>query len=246
MNLLLLPGLLCDAAVWAPMLPSLEAAADCRIADYADARSLTEMAERVLADAPPSFALAGHSMGGRVALEIVRRAPGQVSRLALLDTGFRARPAGPAGAEEKARRLALLTLARESGMRAMAREWVRPMVHPDRRDDRALIDAILDMFERRTASEFAGQIEALLARPDTTALLRSIACPALVLCGREDGWSTCAQHREMAALIPNARLAIVERCGHMAPMERPREVASALLAWLRAPARVETVRQWAS
>ena len=72
----------------------------------------------------------------------------------------------------------------------MAREWVRPMVHPDRRDDQALIDAILDMFERRTASEFAGQIEALLARPDTTALLRSIACPALVLCGREDGWST--------------------------------------------------------
>ena len=95
MNLLLLPGLLCDAAVWAPMLPHLEAAADCRIPDYADATSLPEMAERVLADAPPSFALAGHSMGGRVALEIVRRAPERVPRLALLDTGFRARPAGP-------------------------------------------------------------------------------------------------------------------------------------------------------
>ncbi len=246
MKLLLLPGLLCDAAVWASVVPHVEVAAACRIPDYADATSLSEMAARVLADAPPTFALAGHSMGGRVALEIVRRAPERVLRLALLDTGFRARPEGPVGEDEKARRLALLALARDEGMRAMAREWVRPMVHPDRLGDGALIDAILDMFERRTTSEFAGQIEALLARPDAATLLRAVACPALVLSGREDGWSTPSQHEEMAALIPGARLAVVEHCGHMAPMERPREVAAALLAWLRAPARTEAERQWAS
>jgi len=245
MNLLLLPGLLCDAAVWAPVLPDLGAAVSCRIPEYAGATSLPAMAARVLADAPPSFALAGHSMGGRVALEIVRQAPERVRRLALLDTGFRARPADQIGEDEKAQRLALLTLAREQGMRTMARKWVQPMVHPDRRDDRVLIDAILDMFERRSASEFEGQIEALLTRPDATALLRSIACPALVLCGREDGWSPLPQHEAMAALIPDARLVAIERCGHMTPMERPREVAATLRAWLT-PARAEAERQWAN
>ena len=162
------------------------------------------MAERVLADAPPTFALAGHSMGGRVALEVVRRAPGRVERLALLDTGCRARPPGAAGDGERAGRLALLASAREHGMRAMARTWVQPMVHPERLADAALIDAIVAMFARRTPQQFAGQIEALLARPDATDVLRAVACPALVLCGREDGWAPPSQHEEMAALMPGA------------------------------------------
>jgi len=234
-KLLLLPGLLSDAAVWAPVLPALESVADCAIPDYADATSLGEMAERVLAAAPPTFALAGHSMGGRVALEVMRQARERVSRLALLDTGFGPKPAGAAGEEERARRLALLALARAQGMRAMAREWVRPMVHPDRLTDVALIDAILDMCERLTPAEFAGQIEALLARPDATSLLRSLRCPTLVLCGRDDAWSTLAQHEEMATLIPDASLAVVERCGHMAPMECPADVGAALAAWLAQP-----------
>ena len=99
------------------------------------------------------------------------------------------------------------------------------------------------MFERRTPDDFAAQIEALLARPDATASLRAIAGPTLVLCGREDGWSPPRQHEEMAALIPEATLAVIDRCGHMAPMERPREVAQAMLAWLRVPARGVPARQ---
>jgi pimeloyl-ACP methyl ester carboxylesterase len=114
------------------------------------------------------------------------------------------------------------------------------MVHPDRLGDRTLIDAILDMFERRTPGDFAGQIEALLARPDATNWLRAVTCPSLVLCGREDGWSTPSQHEEMAMLIRGSRLAVIERCGHMAPMERPREIGEALVAWLRMPAAVAT------
>jgi pimeloyl-ACP methyl ester carboxylesterase len=192
------------------------------------------MAERVLADAPPTFALAGHSMGGRVALEVVRRAPGRVERLALLDTGCRARPPGAAGDGERAGRHALLASAREHGMRAMARTWVQPMVHPERLADAALIDAILAMFARRTADQFEGQIEALLARPDATDVLRAVACPVLFLCGREDGWAPPSQHEEMAALVPGARLAILDRCGHMAPMERPEAVGAALVEWLAA------------
>ena len=238
MDLLLLPGLVCDAAVWTPVLRELGAAAECRVPEYGDAKTLPAMAGRVLAAAPARFAVAGHSLGGRVTLEIVRRAPERVLRLALLDTGFRALPAGAAGEEEVAKRLALVALARAQGMRAMAREWVRPMIRAERLAERTLVDAILDMFERRTADEFAGQIEALIARPDATALLGTIACPTLVLCGRDDGWSTPAQHEEMAARIPGARLAVIERCGHMAPMERPREVGAALAAWMTAPAAV--------
>ena len=120
-------------------------------------------------------------------------------------------------------------------MREMARKWVQPMVHPARRADVTLIDAILDMFERRNSGQFAGQIEALLARPDASALLPTIACPTLVLVGREDSWAAPAQHEEMAAMIPGSRLVIVENCGHMAPMECPDAIAGALLAWMRAP-----------
>jgi pimeloyl-ACP methyl ester carboxylesterase len=234
-TLLLLPGLLCDAAAWAPVLPRLGAVAECRVPNYADDTSLGAMAERVLASAPATFAVAGHSMGGRVALEIVRRAPERVERLALLDSGYRARPDGAAGEQEKAGRLALLGIARTQGMRAMARAWVQPMVHPARRDDAALIDAILDMFERRTAAQYAGQVEALLARPDAADVLRAVACPMLVLAGREDGWSPPVQQEEMAALVRGSRLAIIERCGHMATMEQPAAVAAALIDWLQAP-----------
>ena len=234
MNLLLLPGLLCDRAAWAPVLPHVEGVADCRVPDYADETSLGAMAERVLASAPPKFAVAGHSMGGRVALEIVRRAPERVERLALLDSGCHACPTGSTGEAERAGRLALLATARQHGMRTMARAWVQPMVLEERLADAVLIDAILDMFARRTPQQFAGQVEALLARPDATDVLRAVTCPALILCGREDAWATPPQHEEMAALIPGGRLTIIEHCGHMAPMERPDAVGAALATWVQA------------
>jgi pimeloyl-ACP methyl ester carboxylesterase len=106
------------------------------------------------------------------------------------------------------------------------------MVHPSRRADEALIDAIVDMFGRKTADTFAAQIQALLARPDATPLLGTIRCPALVLCGREDSWAPLARHEAMAAALPGGTLAVIENCGHMAPMERPGEVAAALAEWL--------------
>jgi pimeloyl-ACP methyl ester carboxylesterase len=246
MNLLLLPGLLCDRAVWAPVLPALETMARCHVPDYADERSLGAMAERVLRDAPATFSVAGHSMGGRVALEIVRRVPERVERLGLLDTGFLPRPQGRAGDDERSRRLALLALAEKNGMRAMAREWVQPMVHPARLADEAFMDTILDMFERRTPAQFAAQIDALLARPDASPLLPALRCPTLVLCGRADGWSTPAQHAEMAAMIAGSRLVFVEGGGHMAPMECPDATAAAMLEWLRTPAAVEVVRTTAN
>ena len=233
--LILVPGLMCDDAVWTPLLPALSAHATCQIADHGNANSLTVMAQQILDKAPARFALAGHSMGGRVAMEVTRLAPERVSRLALLDTGYTALPAGAAGEEEAAKRHALLDIARKQGVRAMATQWVQGMVDPGRLGDAALIESIVAMFERQNADVFAHQIAALLARPDATPVLRSIRVPTLVLVGRADSWSPPVQHEQIAALVSGAHLHVVEDAGHMCTMERPDAVAQPLLEWLRLP-----------
>jgi pimeloyl-ACP methyl ester carboxylesterase len=126
----------------------------------------------------------------------------------------------------------LLKIAQEQGMRAMARQWARGMVHPDLIGG-PLFEAVLDMLERGSAEQFAAQIKALLGRPDAAPLLPGIQCPALVLTGREDGWSTPAQHEAMHAAIPDAALRIIEHCGHMCTLEQPPAVSEALAGWLR-------------
>lgn len=235
--LLLVPGLMCDTTVWARLLPDLQGEGrDCQVVDHGEADSLTQMAQQLLAAAPPRFALAGHSMGARVALEALRSAPERVSRVALLDTGYLARAAGAAGEEEARKRHALLDVARRDGVRAMAQQWVQGMVHPNRLRDAALIDAIVTMFARKGADTFERQIRALLLRPDATDLLSAIRVPALVLCGRQDSWAPVPQHEAMHALIPGAVFDVVEDAGHMAPMERPQAVAQALQRWLAPPA----------
>jgi pimeloyl-ACP methyl ester carboxylesterase len=230
--LLLVPGLLCDDAVWAPQRDALSIRTEVIIARHGNADSLGRMAEQALDLTPPRFALAGHSMGGRVALEILARAPERVTRLALLDTGYEGVAPGERGERERAGRLHLLQIARERGMRAMGEEWSRGMVHPARLDDAALMNTILDMISRATPATFAAQIDALLARPDRTAFLRGIDVPTLVLCGEDDAWSPYTRHEAMAALIPRSVLTGVPACGHMSPLERPEAVSAALLAWL--------------
>jgi len=233
-DLLLLPGLLCDRAVFEPVLPVLEEHARCLVPEYHDERSLAAMAQRVLRDAPERFALLGHSMGGRVALEVMRAAPQRVARIALLDTGYQPRPDDESGAHERAERLALLDVARTQGMRSMGQRWVQRMVHPDRLADAPLIDDILDMIARRSTVDFAAQIQALLARPDASDVLAAIDVPTLVLCGRDDAWSPLARHQDMAARIVHSTLAVIEQCGHMCTMEQPHPVAAAVVGWLNA------------
>jgi pimeloyl-ACP methyl ester carboxylesterase len=231
-DVILIPGLMCDATVWEPQFAALGQDANF-IVFYPDARnSLAAMAEALLAQAPATFALAGHSMGGRVALEVMRRAAHRVSGLALFNTAHRPLPAGPAGESERAARLALLDMARRDGMRAMGRQWLEGMIHPARRDDRALVTPILDMIERKSPELFAAQIQALLARPDATGVLANTKCPSLVLCGGEDARAAAA--REISALISSSRLVIVPDCGHMSTLERPEAVNDALREWLAA------------
>lgn len=231
-SLLLVPGLLCDDAVWASQAAALADIATVRVANNGETDSLGALAETIIAQAPPRFALAGHSMGGRIALEVARRVPERLIGLALFDTGYEPLAPGQAGEREAAGRHALLAVARREGMRAMARSWVQGMVYPPRLTDQELVEPILDMFERRTPDLFAMQIKALLARPDAASVLPTLRCPTLVLCGREDAWAPPSRHDAMAKMIPHSTLEIIPDCGHMAPMERPAAINQALRRWL--------------
>ena len=234
-TLLLVPGLMCNEAVWAPVIPFIAHAARCQVIDHGSARSLPQMAEQLLHTAPDRFALAGHSMGARVAIEVYRQAPERVTRIALLDTGYMPLAPGDAGHAEKDKRAQLLHIAQTQGVRRMASTWVQGMVHPDRLSDADLIEAIVAMFERKSAAIFEAQIQALLARPDARPVLQSLKAPTLIGCGDQDLWAPLAQHQAMQALAPHARLSVFADAGHMAPMERPKLVADALLDWLLEP-----------
>ena len=231
-HVMFLPGLACDADVWTHQSRTFAERASVTVVDYGASDSITKMAQAALESATGQIAIAGHSMGGRVAFEIMRIAPARVAGLALLDTAYRGFPGGEAGEREIAKRSELVRLASTKGMRAMAEFWMPGIIHPDRMSDSALTGAILAMMSRKSPEIFAAQIKALLGRPDATALLPTIDCPTLVLCGRKDTWSPLEGHREIAAAIPNTQLDIIEHCGHMAPMERPEDVTAALSAWL--------------
>jgi pimeloyl-ACP methyl ester carboxylesterase len=225
---------MCDASVWAHQRQALADISDIHIADNGARDSLAAMAQAIIDTAPARFALAGHSMGGRVALEVMRRVPERVQALALLDTGYQELPAGEHGQRERAARLELLERARARGMREMGKDWVRGMVHPACLDDEPLVNGILEMIGSKSAELYAAQIQALLSRADASELLPQIRCPALVLVGREDTWAPVARHTQMASLIPGATLTIVPDCGHMCTLEQPEAVSGALRAWLMA------------
>ena len=230
--LLLLPGLMCDAAFWAPLVSVLPHGVAAQVVDYGDADTLTAMAETALAMAPARFVLAGHSMGGRVAMELVRLAPSRVARLILMDTGYLPLAMGAAGDTERAGRMALLAIAKTQGVRAMCSEWVRGMVHPGRLNDADLMQAIIDMFDRKTPDRFALQLNALLTRPDASPVLASLTMPTLLMCGRQDAWANVAQHEAMLALAVQAKMVVIEEAGHMVLMERPHETSQAITQFL--------------
>jgi len=222
----LLSGLLCDEEVWQGQLAELRKQYDVRVASFQGYDSIGAMAAHVLDSAPERFSLAGHSMGGRVALEVYRRAPQRIERLALLDTGYE--PVAPGEAE---RRAVLVNKALKKGIATIAETWGRPMIAPCNQD--AILDRVLDMVGRMSGEIYAGQTRALLGRPDATPVLGTIACPTLVLCGADDTWSPPERHERLGERIPGAWLRVIDDCGHMSTMERPAEVLAAMLEWMQ-------------
>jgi pimeloyl-ACP methyl ester carboxylesterase len=237
--LVLLPGLMCDHTVWEPQIAALADLADCTVLDWDALDSLVDMADLVLRTAPERFAMAGHSMGGRVAFEVYRKAGERVTHIALFNTNYVPLPRGEAGDNEARGRYEMLALAREKGMRVMSKKWLEGMIPSYRQQDSALVENIVQMFERKSPDLFEKQMRALLNRPDASAVLAQIRCPALVLTGTDDAWSPPQRHEEMAAAIPGSRLVLVEKCGHMSTLERPEEVSRAMREWLTTAARQE-------
>ncbi len=225
--LLLLSGLLCDDFVWQDVAGLLDDVAEPSIISFAGCRSVPEMAAKVLEMAPEQFALAGHSMGGRVALEVFRQAPARVTRLALLNTGVH-----PRRDAEVAGRQQLLEIAADKGMAAVADEWLPPMMSPGGRRDARLMQQLRQMILRHTPEDFSGQIQALLNRPDAEEVLPLVAVPTLLLSGADDQWSPVAQHAVMQRQLPGSQLVALEAAGHMSTVEAPEAVAGALRTWL--------------
>jgi len=166
-------------------------------------------------------------MGGRVALEVWRRAPERIAALGLLNTGVHP----PRDAEHESRGL-LVRLARVQGMTALAAQWLPPMMGASPARVAQVMPNLTAMVERSTPDSFAGQINALLQRPDARPVLSSINVPTLLLSGTNDTWSSLAQHADMQRSVPHATLVEIAGAGHMAPIERPDAVARALRAWL--------------
>ena len=226
---LLLPGMMLDADVYAAQRRALQRVAPVLDADIAGAQSIGELAARLLQKAPERFAVVGLSLGGVVALELWRRARDRITHLALLDTTPHAETP-----ERAQRRAAEITTAEQGGLRELLTVSFKPRYLAARhRRDRTLLNRILAMGMRAGPQVFRDQSIALRDRPDSNTTLASIDCPSLVLCGREDDLCPPDWHAQMALAMPRADLVVLADCGHLSPMEAPQPVTQALLRLLR-------------
>jgi len=227
--LVLVPGLLCTSALFALQIAALGRERTVTVADHTRSDRMEAIAADILAAAPPKFALAGLSLGGYVAMAIMRAAPDRVSRVAFLDTS--ARPDVP---ERVADRRRLIDLARSKGPREVQQVLLPRLIHADHLKDAPLVEAILQMADDTGTEAFVRQQEAIIARPDSRPSIASIRCPTLVLAGAEDQLTPPDIAREIANAIPDAKLVIVPDSGHLTTMEQPEAVNAALRKWLAA------------
>jgi pimeloyl-ACP methyl ester carboxylesterase len=227
--IVLVPGLLCTARLYAEQIPALQRLGPVTVADHTRDDSMAAIAERVLADAPPRFALAGLSMGGYVAFEIVRQAPERVARLALLSTSARLDP--PEISERRRRQIAL---AEDGRFGAVAGMQFPLLVHRSRLDDEGLQTLVRLMADEIGADAFVRQQTAIIGRADSRPDLAAIACPTLVVVGDGDELIAPENSVEIADGIPGARLVTIAECGHLSTLERPEQMTAALTEWLQA------------
>jgi len=227
--IVLIPGLNCSARLYAEQIPALWRFGPVTVADHTRDDSMAAIARRILAAAPPRFALAGLSMGGYIAFEIMRHAPQRVAKLALLNTWARAETP-----QQTKERLPRIELAKRGRMAEAADLQFPQLVHHDRLGDEALKRLVRTMAEETGAAAFLRQQQAIMTRPDSRAGLAAISCPTLVLVGDSDALTTPASAREIAAGIAGSRLVVIPQCGHLSTIERPEAVTKALVEWLEA------------
>ena len=227
-GLVLVPGLLCDALLWQAQMAALDGQIKCWVADHTRSATLAGVAADVLRDAPfERFAVAGLSMGGYVALEIVRQSAHRVSGLALLDTSARADTP-----EQLKKREGLISLAERGRFIGVTQALLPLLLHRARLGDEKLVATVKEMARNTGREAFIRQERAIMSRAESRPLLPAIACPTLVLCGRQDALTPLELHEEMARAIPGAGLRVIDDCGHLSALERPAEVSAALGRWL--------------
>ena len=222
-ELILLPGMMCDARLFAPQVEALEGSLRVTVPVPVLFPEMEQLATAVLADAPDSFALGGASMGGILAMEVIRQAPERVTHLALIDTNpFAERD------EVKARRGPQMEAVRNGRLATVMRDEMKPNYFTHRQDSAALRDLAMAMALDLGADAFIAQSLALRDRPDYADTLRQVTCPTLILCGRHDQLCPVERHEAMKAMIPHARLCIIEEAGHLPTIETPDIVTTAL------------------
>ena len=226
----LLPGMMCDARVFAPQIAALSRERAVQVAPITGADTVEKIADQIVFHAPPKFALAGLSMGGIVAMEVIRRVPLRVTRLALLDTTpFSETPAQAAAREPQIAR------ARAGRVAEVMAEDMKPDYLAPGPGRAAVLKAVMAMAQDLGPEVYVRQSRALQRRPDQQRTLRAVRAPTLILCGRHDGLTPVRRHELMESLIPGARLEIVEDAGHIPTLEAPEATTAALLRWLDGP-----------
>jgi pimeloyl-ACP methyl ester carboxylesterase len=226
--LVLLPGMMCDARLFGPQI----AAFNMRTLHFAPmlgANTVQGLAAQVLAHAPPRFALAGLSMGGIVAMEVIAQAPERVTHLALLDTNPRAETP-----EAKARRGPQIVLANSGGLEQVMRNEMKPNYLTQGPNRAAILDLCMDMALSLGPKAFIDQSHALRDRPDQQEALTRITVPTLILCGRDDTLCPIERHEMMHSLIPHSTLQIIDNACHLPTLEQPDQTGAALTRWLEA------------
>lgn len=225
--LVLLPGMMCDARLFSHQTAALGRDRAVHVAPINGAATIEEIADEVIFHAPPRFALAGLSMGGIVAMEIMRRIPRRVTRLALMDTNPLAESPAIAAAREPQ-----MVKVRAGRLDEVMRDEMKPNYlapGPGRAD---VLRIVMEMARDQGGEVFLRQSRALQRRPDQQKTLRAVAVPTLVLCGRHDALCPLRRHELMADLVPGATLEVIEEAGHLPTLERPEETTAALRRWL--------------
>src|SRR5882757_3914467 len=225
--IVLVPGMLCTPEIFASQITALWPYGPVTVASTLEGKTIAEMAAAILASTPPRFALAGTSMGGYVALEIMRQAPERVPNLALLST--EARPDTP---EQSAQRRTLLAQVDTGNFETLLALALPAIVHPVHQNDPVLREANVRMGLTVGIERWTRQVEAVMARTDYRPSLPAISVPTLVLVGDSDTFTPPNRAEEMVAAIPGARLVVVPQCGHASTIEQPDAVNRALIEWI--------------
>lgn len=228
--LVLLPGMMCDARLFGPQIAELSSDTAVMVAPITRGERIEEIASGLLDLLPPRFALAGLSMGGIVAMELLRRAPDRITRIALMDTNCLAEtPVVAANREPQ------IVKARSGRMLEVMREEMKPNYLAPGPQRAEVLDLVMDMAEVLGPDVFIRQSRALQRRRDQQAVLRKCRVPTLVLCGAHDQLCPVKRHTFMAELIPYADLMVMEHSGHLPTLEQPSETTTVLRAWMKKP-----------